>query len=205
MPHAIGFHPERQVQRRGWNHLHIVGALRRDRGIDVGAAHALQRPVVGVAVVLGASEHQVLEEVRKTGPTGRLISGAHLVPQVDRHDGRLPVGVHDCTQPIGQRETLEGDVHRVRDCSRGERCRLQIARSHWRGENAHRQRRPKQPLRTTYDNAHGSIPRKVVAHQQALRHHAGLPQLSGALNVYFRKAGLTHASPRAVPQLLVRS
>ena len=50
------------------------------------------------------------DKVRKAGAAGLLVLAADVVPDVDRHDRRLAVGVHHHAQAVGQGELLEGDV-----------------------------------------------------------------------------------------------
>ena len=47
-------------------------------------------------------EHQVLEEMGKSGAAGHFVAGTDLDPQVDRHRRDRPVRRHDDPQPIGQ-------------------------------------------------------------------------------------------------------
>src|SRR5690606_14332709 len=58
----------------------------------------------------GAVEHQVFEEVRKTGLAQRLMLGAHVVPYRHGHDGRLAVRVHQHAQAVLKLELLIRDV-----------------------------------------------------------------------------------------------
>jgi hypothetical protein len=60
-------------------------------------------------VVLRAVEHQVLEQVGEAGAARRLVLAADVVPEVDRDDRGLAVGVHDHAQAVGQGELLVGD------------------------------------------------------------------------------------------------
>ena len=62
-----------------------------------------------VVVVLRALEHQVLEQVREAGLARDLVLGADVVPEVDRDDRRLAVGVHDHGQAVVEAEGLVGD------------------------------------------------------------------------------------------------
>jgi hypothetical protein len=111
--HAVGFHPERAIERRGGHVLEIVGAVGAGGAVLVGGADLLEGLEELAAVVLGTLEHQVLEPVRELLPVGGLVLAAHVVPDVDRDDRRLAVGVHDDGEPIVEPEALEGDV-RVR-------------------------------------------------------------------------------------------
>ena len=76
----------------------------------VGRADQLERLEEFALVVLRALEHQVLEQVREAGAAGRLVLAADVVPDVDRDDRRLAVGVHDHAQAVGQGELLVRDV-----------------------------------------------------------------------------------------------
>src|SRR3546814_4723876 len=57
-------------------------------------------------------EHQVFEQVREAAAPCRLVLAAHAVPDVDRHDRRLVVLVHDHRQAVGQGELLVRDLDR---------------------------------------------------------------------------------------------
>ena len=61
-------------------------------------------------VVLAAAEHQVLEQVRKTGLPGLLVLRAHVIPHVHRDDGGLMVFVNHQREPVRQNEPLERDL-----------------------------------------------------------------------------------------------
>ena len=108
--HAVGLHPQRHVERGGRHVLEVVGAVGVGGAVLVGGADQLERLEELALVVLRAVEHQVLEQVREAGAAGRLVLAADVVPEVDRHDRRLAVGVHDHAQAVGQRELLVRDV-----------------------------------------------------------------------------------------------
>jgi len=110
--HAVRFHPQRHVQRGGGHVLEVIGAVGVGGAILVGGADLLERLEELAAVVLAALEHQVLEQVGEAGAPGRLVLGTDVVPDVDRHDRRLAVGVHHHAQAVGQGEFLERNVHR---------------------------------------------------------------------------------------------
>src|SRR5690606_15371472 len=108
--HAVGFHPQRHVQRGGRHVLEVVGAVGVGGAVHVGRAGLLERLEVLARVVLGTVEHQVLEQVREAAAPGRLVLAAHAVPDVDRHDRGLVVLVHDHGQAVGQGELLVRDA-----------------------------------------------------------------------------------------------
>ena len=62
--------------------------------------------------LLGALEHQMLEEMREAGFAGRLVGRADLVPDHLRDHGRAVVGDHHDLQAVAEREAggrLRGD------------------------------------------------------------------------------------------------
>ena len=118
--HAVRFHPQRQVERGGRHVLEIVGAVEAGGAVDAGGADQLEGLEILARVVLGAREHQVLEQVREAGAALGLILGADVVPEIHGDDRRLAIGVHDHPEPVVEREFLEGDVDGVAG-ARGER------------------------------------------------------------------------------------
>jgi hypothetical protein len=106
--HAVGLHPQRHVQRGGRHVLEVVGAVGVGGAVLVGGADQLERLEELAAVVLRALEHQVLEQVGEAAAPGRLVLAADVVPDVDRDDRRLAVGVHDHAQAVGQGELSKG-------------------------------------------------------------------------------------------------
>ena len=61
-------------------------------------------------MVLAAAEHEVLEEMSEAGLAGPLVLRAHVVPDVDRDDGRFVVLVDDESQAVFEDEFLVGDI-----------------------------------------------------------------------------------------------
>jgi hypothetical protein len=122
MAHAIGLHPQREIERTGLHVLEVVRAIEPRGAVDLGRARGLQRAEIFVVVMLRAVEHQVLEEMRKARAARALVLAAHVVVRVHRDDRRLVVFVHDQRQAIGQHEALERDVD-VREARGGRRRR----------------------------------------------------------------------------------
>ena len=112
--HAVRLHPEREVEGVLRHDLEVVGAIAAGRPVHAGGADALERPEVLVVVVLGAVEHQVLEEVRETGLAGLLVLRTDVVPDVDGDDGRLGVLMDDQPQAVVQGVLRKGDVDALR-------------------------------------------------------------------------------------------
>ena len=135
--HAVRFHPQRHVQRGGGHVLEVIGAVGVGGAVHVGGTDLLERGEVFTGIVFRALEHQVLEQMGKAGTALRLVLAAHVVPDVDRHDRRLAVGVHDHPQPVGQGEAVMGNIHRRR--RRRVLCSGRLGRQHGQGKG-HRQR-----------------------------------------------------------------
>ena len=62
-------------------------------------------------VMLGAFEHQVLEQVRKAGASRALVLRADVIPDVDGHHRQLMVFVHDDVEAVVERALGIGDLH----------------------------------------------------------------------------------------------
>ena len=109
--HAVRLEPERQVECRGRDVLEIVGAVEAGRAVHAGRTDEFERPEEFLVVVFRPLEHQVLEQVRKTGAAVRFVLRADVIPEVDRHDRRLAVGVDDHGQAVVEPEFFERDQH----------------------------------------------------------------------------------------------
>ena len=109
VPHPVGLHPQRHVERRRRHDLEVVRPVLVRRPVHAGRADPVEGLEVVVVVVLAAVEHQVLEQVREAGLAGLLVAGADVVPDVHRDDRRLVVLMDDQAQPVVE------DVLRVRD------------------------------------------------------------------------------------------
>jgi hypothetical protein len=73
--------------------------------------------------MLGAVEHQVLEQMRKSRATRPLILAAHVVPDVHGDDRRLVILVHDEREPVGQHMLGVRDIDRSERIARGDLAR----------------------------------------------------------------------------------
>ena len=113
MAHAVGLEPEREVERGDGHVVEVVGAVLVGGAVEVGGAGPLERILEFLVVVLAPVEHQVLEEVGEAGASGLLVLGAHVVPDVHRHDRRLVVLVDDQREAVGEDEPLVGNVRRA--------------------------------------------------------------------------------------------
>ena len=101
--HPLGLGPDEPLQMVGRHHLVVVGEVVPGGGV-VEPADVLGEPVETLRrQVLGRLEHQVLEEVGEARAPGRIILGAHPVPDLHGHVGRGPVERCVDLQPIGQR------------------------------------------------------------------------------------------------------
>ena len=110
VPHPIGFHPERQLERVARHDLPVVRAVGVRRPVQQGPG-LLERLEVAVIVVLRALEHQVLEEVRKPGAPGRLVLRSHVIPEVDRDDRTGMIFVDQDVEAVLETMMGIGNVH----------------------------------------------------------------------------------------------
>ncbi len=110
MAHAIAFHEQRHLEPSLRHRLEIIGAIEPGAAVEVGRADLLHRLEEFARRVLGAVEHQMLEQMRETGLAGRLVLRSDIVPDADRDDRRLAVLMHDHAQAVGKREGLVGDA-----------------------------------------------------------------------------------------------
>ena len=107
--HAIGFHPQRELERVGRHDFPVVGAVGVGRSVQC-RARGLQRRKVAAVVVLRALEHQVLEQVREPGVAQALVLGPDVIPEVDRDDRARAILVQQHVETVVQRVLLEGKI-----------------------------------------------------------------------------------------------
>src|SRR6267378_4890716 len=110
MPHAVGFHEQRIIQRGCGHILEIVRAVGIGRAVEVRRAHALHRLDVAPLEVFAAAEHQVFEQVCKPGLPRLFVLRAHVIPDVQSYDWRLVIFVYDHGQPVRKHKFLIGDL-----------------------------------------------------------------------------------------------
>ena len=108
--HAIGLHPQRELDGVGGHDFPVVRAVGVGRSVQ-DAADFLERPEIARIVVLRPFEHQVFEEVRKTGAPWLLVLRADVVPDVDGDDRAAVILVHDHIEPVRQLMVHEWNVH----------------------------------------------------------------------------------------------
>ena len=107
--HAVGLEEQRQVQRVGWHVDVVVRAVVRSGCVIAATGRLEQRVEQALFYILGAFEHQVLEQVREAGTADLLVGGSRVVPDVDRHHGHAVILVQDHRQAVGEREHLVGN------------------------------------------------------------------------------------------------
>ncbi len=108
--HAIAFHPQRHVECARRNGRVVVGAILGGRAIHAGRAGVGERREELAIAILGALEHQVLEQMGKTGLTFGLVLRADPVPHADEHGRNGMIGVHQDGQAIVQPKHLVGNI-----------------------------------------------------------------------------------------------
>ena len=87
VPHAIGFHPERQLQRASRHDFPVVGAIAVGGSVEQ-RSRLLERQEETAVVMLGPFEHQVFEQVREPGTADTFVLRSDVVPEIDRHNRR---------------------------------------------------------------------------------------------------------------------
>ena len=108
--HAVGLHPQGQVQGGPGHVLKVVRAVLVGGAVEVRRADALHGLEVVVVEVLRAVEHQVLEQVREARLARLLVLRADVIPDVHRDDRRLVVLVDDQGEAVVENELLVRDV-----------------------------------------------------------------------------------------------
>jgi len=87
-PHAVALQPEGELELVRGKGFEVVRAVEVGRSVDVARARGLEELKVRVFVhMLGTLKHHVLEKMGETGPSGSLVGGADMIPEVDRDQG----------------------------------------------------------------------------------------------------------------------
>jgi hypothetical protein len=107
--HAVTFHPQREIERRGRHVLEVIRAVEAGGAVDAGRADQFERLEVLVVVIFRALEHQVFKQVCKAGTPRGLVLGADVIPEVHCHDRRLAIGVNHHSEAVVEREFLVRD------------------------------------------------------------------------------------------------
>ena len=110
--HAIGLHPQRQLERARGHDLPVVGPIGVRRSVER-RARGLQRLEEPAVVVLGSLEHQVLEQMREARVPGRLVLRSDVIPDVDRDDRTAVVLVQQHVEAVRERVLGERNVHAI--------------------------------------------------------------------------------------------
>ena len=145
MPHAIGLKEQRPVKRARRHRLEIVGSVGIGRAILVGRADLRRILEEIIGRILRSVEHQMLEQMGKTGRSGWLMLGTDIVPDRRRHHRCLAIGVDQHGQAIVEHEALVGNVDAIdqRLHRFGSRCLgalLRSGKADWRQDRRGRQR-----------------------------------------------------------------
>ena len=106
MSHAIRFHPQDQIQRRGRNILEIIGAVIAGGSVQVGGSHPFQGLKVIMVEVFTSVEHEMFKQVGKAASARTLVLGADVIPDIDGHDGHLVILVNNQSQSIAKHKFL---------------------------------------------------------------------------------------------------
>jgi hypothetical protein len=102
--HAVGFHRHHLGQAILGHALEIGGHVVIGEGVVLAAVLGDDLGEHAGGHEIGALEHQMFEEVRNAGRSGRLVGGADLVPDHLRHHRSAMVGDDQDLQAVGELE-----------------------------------------------------------------------------------------------------
>ncbi|MCY1175508.1 hypothetical protein D9M73_157500 [compost metagenome] len=108
--HAVAFQEQRAIECCDRHRLEIIGAIEIGRAVEIGRADRLGIGEIVLRRILGAVEHQMLEQMGKAGLTLGLELRADIVPHTDRDDRGFAIGIDDDAQAIGQAEFAVGNI-----------------------------------------------------------------------------------------------
>ena len=108
--HAIAFEHQHAVDRGGRNGFEIIGAVGIGGAVEAGRADLLERLEEVAIGVFRTVEHQVFEQVGETGLALGFVLGADIVPDRDRNQRGLAIGVDHGGQAVGEREDIVRDA-----------------------------------------------------------------------------------------------
>ena len=112
--HAIGFGEQREIDRRLGDVFEVVGAVLLSGAVEVRSADLFHAFDVPALEIVAAAEHEVFKQVGEAGLTGLFILRAHVVPHVDRHNGRFVVFVDQNSQTVVENNLLVRDIDNLR-------------------------------------------------------------------------------------------
>jgi hypothetical protein len=116
--HAIGFHPQRELERVARHDLPVVRSIPVGRSIQL-RARFLERLKISAVVMLRPLEHQVLEQVGEPRPAGLLVLRSDVIPDVHRHDRAAVVLVDQDVEPVVEPVPRVRNLHQARIGVRG--------------------------------------------------------------------------------------
>ncbi len=108
--HAVGLQPQHLLQLVGRHGLVVVGAVLVGGAVHVATGLVDDPHVLLIPHVLGALEHHVLEEVGESGLTHLLAGRAHVIGDVQVHQGIGSVGRQNDGQAVVQLVHLIGNA-----------------------------------------------------------------------------------------------
>ena len=106
-PHAIGFGPEHRLERVRWKRLVVIGEVEARRAVQCPAETLHELEELSLLQILGALEHQMLEQVRKARPILGLDAKTDVVVHADRGDRKGMIGGEHDLQAVRQLVVLD--------------------------------------------------------------------------------------------------
>nr|WP_233151061.1 hypothetical protein [Sphingomonas sp. BT553] len=122
MTHPVAFHEQGTIQRLRGDVFVIVGAV-RIRGAVHAAADIGEWLEIVSRYVFRPIEHQVFEQMGKPATPRRFVLGTDIIGDADQNHRGVAVVMHQNAQPVGQRETVIGDIHLIDEATDIRACK----------------------------------------------------------------------------------
>src|SRR4029077_1113916 len=107
--HAVGLQPQTERQVVRWQCLKVICTIEERRSVQHAADRLDVPEMLVVAHMQRAGEQHVLEQMGEAGAPGPLVFGSHVVPEIDRHQGRGVVLVEDDAKAVVEEITFNGE------------------------------------------------------------------------------------------------
>ena len=108
--HPVGLEEEAEVEALGRERLVVVRPVLGRRAVHRAARGGHEPEVLALPDVLGALEHEVLEEVGEARLSRKLDAAADVVRDVDRDEGDAALGRDDDGQAVREAFDVRGDL-----------------------------------------------------------------------------------------------
>lgn len=120
--HTVAFEPQNLVEGAHRNILEVVGAIVIGCSVQIGTSNGFQCLEIIFVEVFRTVEHQVLEQVCKSGFAGQLIFGTHVIPDIHRYNRSLVIFMNNQAKSVGQGELFVCNINGIRVVNREILC-----------------------------------------------------------------------------------